>query len=124
MPILFDSAEMKTLMEPLVNLEKLVVGFNRHSFSGLSVTPDDSDWLYWRWVGIMTSFLIDLELIHANASKFIDDVPNTFSQVSNLMRVALAQTIKGTENRGFEDGRAAMQDRSNFVIGYHADGRP
>ena len=40
------------------------------------------------------------------------------------MRLSLAQTSKGTENRGFEDGRAAMQDRSNFVIGYHADGRP
>ena len=126
-PIPFDTAEMKTLMEPLVNLEKLVVGFNRHSFSGLSVALDDSDGLYWRWVGIMTSFLprlIDLELIHANASKFIDDVPNTLSQASNLMRLSLAQTNKGTENRGFEDGRAAMQDRSNFVIGYHADGRP
>ena len=73
----FDSAEMKTLMEPLVNREKLVVGFNRHSFSGLSVTPDDSDGLYWRWVSIMTSFLprlIDLELIHVNVSKFIRKV--------------------------------------------------
>ena len=54
----------------------------------------------------------------------IDDVPNTLSQASNLMRLSLAQTNRGTENRGFEDGRAAMQDCSNFVIGYHADGRP
>ena len=124
-----DSEEMKSFMQPLANLEKLVVGFNDHSFCALSVTGDDRKSLYWKWVEIITSFLprlTDLEVIHLRISQFIDDVPYTLSPMLSLRRLSLAQSNKYKENNCFavEDGRAAMEDRSNFIMGHWPDGRP